>query len=1037
MKAGQTTLKPLIQGDKQYRVPLFQRPYVWERAQLRQLWDDMLVQYQDLLPAEVQAADRPHRSTHFLGSFVLAPVPAPQAHGVSAWLVVDGQQRLATILLAIAALRDVHATTDPQAHDRYNHRYLINEFVDGPESYKLLPARDDREAFFACIDGRTVDGAAVPGRILDAYRFFHLQLSRPLPDGTALDLALIEHVIVERLAIVDITVEPDDNPHRIFESLNATGVGLTQGDLLRNYLFMLLPTTGSRIYERVWAPMERELGPENLEGLARVDLLRRGQDAARDDVYRLQRERIEPFASDEGKVESVVRDLALRAKHYGCLLEPLREPDTRISVRLAWLKRWGAQTTYPLLMHIYDLVETGRATRDDMVEALSFIESFIVRRHVAQVPTNQLNRLFTDMIKQLAPGVPVAQAIREALSGPRRYWATDDQLREACRTKWFYISGRADQRRMILERLEQSYEDPEPVDLTKAKLTIEHILPQTLDDAWREQLREQAEDPDSLRDELLHTLGNLTLTAYNGQLSNSLFERKQQIYHDSHLRLNRGLIEATAWGRAQILARADELADQAIKIWPGPVPGAKGIPVAGFDWSRVDAVVSAIPPGRWTSYGELAQLAGTSAQPVGNRMSSSNLPTAYRVLDRFGRISESFRWPDPGDHREPAALLASEGIRFDDQGLADPEQRLSAYELACLIPVEFDPEELERLRALAAPDSPAWSGEEKWRTDGRLWHLEHRATAKTRPMLEALVAILAEVIPDTPPRWNQKYYVAWPLRGRNWLRVHPMASRVIVEVSRAPGHAGAAAEQLGYQLVAAGERPSGAADGPAMAQQGTDGDLWLTFRRLIDVQGPARDRLVEFLGEARDFFLETQPVGSAEAEPWIVDGRSWHLDQRCSAKTRSILEALVAIVGTAVPEADGPRWGQKHYVAWEFGGHRRWVRISTWPSWLMFRLRTTQPAAEVADRLGLAFVPEGTTPSWASNGPSLVQRVKEGVRVMFRAPIEVGGSVATGLPEALRRSLASEAGVTFDEAAEEDDDEFEAEVTEEAEEAVE
>jgi uncharacterized protein with ParB-like and HNH nuclease domain len=152
VKAAQTTLKPLIEGQKQYRVPIFQRPYVWDGPEVLQLWDDMTVQYRALHPAAPGEAVRPSRSTHFLGSFVLAPLASP-AHGVTPYLIVDGQQRLTTVLLALAALRDVQAKVDRRAWDRFNLLYLRNEFAEGLDRYKLLPAQLDREAFFACIDG--------------------------------------------------------------------------------------------------------------------------------------------------------------------------------------------------------------------------------------------------------------------------------------------------------------------------------------------------------------------------------------------------------------------------------------------------------------------------------------------------------------------------------------------------------------------------------------------------------------------------------------------------------------------------------------------------------------------------------------------------------------------------------------------------------------------------------------------------------------------------------------------------------------------
>src|SRR5438445_8248598 len=209
MKAGQTILKRIIEGERQYRVPLFQRPYTWGKEQLRQLWSDVLDQYTVLAAYDAEGASKPLRSSHFIGSFVLAPVPG-MAHGVSSYLIVDGQQRLITLLLALAAIRDWQRDKDQKAVDRLNQLYLRNEHADGPDRYKVLPTRLDRDAFFAFIDG--TPPPETDSNLGAAYRFFASQLTKPF-GGTdeLLNHHRLERVIVERLAVVDITTEEDDN----------------------------------------------------------------------------------------------------------------------------------------------------------------------------------------------------------------------------------------------------------------------------------------------------------------------------------------------------------------------------------------------------------------------------------------------------------------------------------------------------------------------------------------------------------------------------------------------------------------------------------------------------------------------------------------------------------------------------------------------------------------------------------------------------------------------------------------------------------
>jgi hypothetical protein len=411
-------------------------------------------------------------------------------------------------MLALCAIRDARATNEPEMRDRYNEVYLVNKWEKGQLRYRLLPTQADRPAFFACVDATAGRGGV--DNIGGAYRFFASRLA----GEPGLDLERLTHAIVQRLSFVDITTGQQDNAHRIFESLNATGVGLTQADLLRNYLFMLLPTRSDEVYEQVWRLMEQVVGFENLEGLARVDLQRRGMDVTTDDVYRLHQKRLEPISHDEGKVEQEIRDLAQRARHYRCLIDPATEQDAVIRDSLQWLRRWGAQTVYPLLMHLYDLREQGQCTVEQMRQSLAYIESFLVRRHLTGVSPKALNRLFIQLIGQLDTDGNIADAMRHALSHDRYYWATDDEVRSAVRSRNFYFAGRWEQKFVILQRLEESYQDPEMVDFGKADLSIEHILPQTLSDEWREHLAQLGQDADTVRDELVHTLGNLTLTAY-------------------------------------------------------------------------------------------------------------------------------------------------------------------------------------------------------------------------------------------------------------------------------------------------------------------------------------------------------------------------------------------------------------------------------------------------------------------------------------------------------------------------------------------
>jgi uncharacterized protein with ParB-like and HNH nuclease domain/alkylated DNA nucleotide flippase Atl1 len=752
MQVRETNLKQLVQGEKQFRVPLWQRQYTWRIADHRLLWRDILEQYSRARDGALSA-----ESGHFLGSIVLSPVPSA-ASGVASYLIIDGQQRLTTLALILCAIRDAAAKTDGQVIEKYDELYLINKFQDGEARFRFVPTQADRAAFFASVTRGTEAGAQDP--IGQAYRFFRSHVELLGPDEEPLDLERLTSVVVERLALVDITTSEGDNAHRIFQSLNATGVNLTQADLLRNLIFMLLPTRASVVYDEIWRPMERLIGFENLEGLARVDLQRRGIDVAVDDVYRRHQDRLERMASGEEEVEAAVRDLALRAQHYKRIIEPGTEDDPEVRAGLERLRRWGAQTTYPIVMAAYDLRERGLLSIDGMREVMSYVESFLVRRQLAGIPTNALNRLFVQLIEHLPEGPEFPMALRQELSRERRYWPSDEQLREAIRTRPFYFSGRWQQRKLILERLEQSYDHPEHIDFESTDLTIEHVLPQTLSDEWRDHLARLGQDPDEVHQNHLHTLGNLTLTAFNGTLSNNPFERKKQIYSGSHLELNRALAEKDAWGREEILARADELASQAIEIWPSPIPGVAEAP-RGFDWNRINAAVAAIPRGRWTTYGDLAQLGGIAAVAVGQHVANEpGLETAYRVLGSDGKPRSGFRWNDPDDTRSVIDVLVEDGIRFDINGSADLSQRIAVSELASLIDV-LDEEEIGESGTTREP-----IGQQEW--DWDRYARELGVPDENIAVAREIVNLLAEAISEKNLPWQavfRKGYVAFQRPG--------------------------------------------------------------------------------------------------------------------------------------------------------------------------------------------------------------------------------------------------------------------------------
>ncbi|MBV9025715.1 MAG: DUF262 domain-containing protein [Streptomycetaceae bacterium] len=681
MQAKETLFADLVQGRaQQFQVPLYQRTYSWKEKQLAQLWSDILEQA-ELLGSGEKA------STHFLGSVVLAPSPQNEAI-FPRWLVVDGQQRLTTLCLALAAIRDHVADVQPDEAERIDEEYLINKRKSGNDHYRLLPTQADRRQFAAHIRGAHAERAAGDS-VATAYRFFRRKLIEAGDPADPQDVFRIEQAITSRLTLVAVTAERGDNVHRIFESLNNTGLKLSQADLLRNYLFMRLPTRGEHVYETYWLPLQDSLSNDELEQLMWLQLVLDGDDRVRrQDLYAAQQQRFERAEASEAKIEAYIKELHRRCAHFRRLIHPEEEPDASVRAHLHRLDAWQAAVTYPALMLLLDRQERGELDASDTARAMSYIESFLVRRMICRVPTNNLNRIFQSVPAQLPLDVPVADGLQQLLSADNRFWPDDDELREKIRAAPFYHYGRWHQRKLVLQRLEESYDHPEPVDFAVAQLTIEHVMPQSPSDEWMRTLGKDAADGENAEDlhsRLQHTLGNLTLTAVNSELSNRPFERKQDLLKGSHLEMNRRIAATEYWGAQEILARAYELADRAARLWPAPLRGV-GRAERSRDWHLAHQVLATLPHGTWTSYGDLAAFIGSSAQAVGTHLANTpGVVNAYRVLNADGKVSAGFRWTpqDPGG--DVRARLSTDGIRFTATGAADPAQRLTSNDLALLL----------------------------------------------------------------------------------------------------------------------------------------------------------------------------------------------------------------------------------------------------------------------------------------------------------------------------------------------------------------
>ncbi len=574
MEAAEAKMQKVLEGSKQFLIPHFQRPYSWRASEWETLWSDLL----ELIGDE-------DAQPHFLGSIVSAPARSiPE--GIEKRLLIDGQQRLTTIILILAVLRQrAIAAGNPKLADRIMD-LVMNRHEDGAERYKLQPTQgetvqdSDRDALFSLIDGR--EQTSTSG-IQEARRYFEQKLARADAPGNEPLL----RVITSKLTLVSIILDDKDNPHRIFESLNGKGRPLSQADLIRNYFFMRLPASEHEaVYRGLWQPMQRRLGEEHLTEFVRHYLMHFGQVVKESDIYSVLKERVD---RSDRTPRAHLEELARFAEHYEVLLRPEACPVPGIRDRLKRLQMMEITVAYPFLLPLYADYATGSLTSEQVIEVLDVLETYVVRRFVCGVPTHGLNKVFTPLYQQVRKHPEISEGTKVILAD--RGCPRDDDFREHLDNGKLY--GRGERRTktlLVLHRLESALGHKERVGLDK--LTIEHVMPQTLSEWWQSEL---GEDWESHHEQLLHTLGNLTLTSYNSELSNNSYPEKRKLFAQSHIELNRYFADVEHWNEGEIQRRADALTDLALTVWPYFGPAREPLRASnGLAASTVD-VTSTLP----------------------------------------------------------------------------------------------------------------------------------------------------------------------------------------------------------------------------------------------------------------------------------------------------------------------------------------------------------------------------------------------------------------------------------------------------------
>ncbi|MER7724697.1 DUF262 domain-containing protein [Streptomyces sp. NPDC096323] len=599
MRADTVDLRRIFGKDVRYTVPLFQRPYVWDRDDnWSALWEDIR---RTVVRAEQASLTGETVAPHFLGAVVFAETPYPSS-SLETRQIIDGQQRLTTLQLFLYAARLSAATHNHERSVRLLSKFLENDEdlfdrAHNPDHlYKVWPTNADRDEFRAVMLGKRGNG-----RLSEAVIYFQQQIDAWLADAVEPRerLGVLVQTLREQLRLVIIDLEEHDDAQIVFETLNSRGTPLEHADLIKNLLFRIAERAGSdvdRLYKTYWAPFDQDAW--------RMEQTTGRITRSRLDVFlthwltmRTQREFTAStlFAEFERwllssavRTEDVFAELTRYAEIYDLIDDhPLNGTEGRFLYRMKVLQ---TSTPMPLLLFLYGLDESVLPPQRRR-RAIRAIDSYLVRRAVLNLSTRDYNNVFRDLVVAVArqpdrADESVIEAL-DAMQGHHRHWPSDQEFRASLEQTPIYARLVRRSVRILLEALEDELRTDHTEQLTLpvgdqagTKLTIEHVMPQSWRDNWPLLDGDPSEGDD--RDELVHTLGNLTLVTarLNPTLGNMAWDDKRQwLSQHSLLRLTHGTLLsappntdvsdwAATWDEHRIRARGTYLASLSSAIWP-------------------------------------------------------------------------------------------------------------------------------------------------------------------------------------------------------------------------------------------------------------------------------------------------------------------------------------------------------------------------------------------------------------------------------------------------------------------------------------
>ena len=554
MDARKGNIYEILNGNKQFLIPVYQRYYSWDLEQCRRLWNDIV----DMQKKE--------KVGHFVGSIVnIAEQAMPT--GVQKYMIIDGQQRMTTLTLLLLALRD-YAIKNPEDKTinarRIDNMLLKNEYEVGDERYKLLLTETDRDILMKLVDEKPID-EDTKSKLLDNYHFFV---------GKIADRELAPAEIYEsigKLQIVNITLDRTvDDAQAIFESLNSTGKELSESDLIRNYVLMgLEPAEQTYVYEHLWRPMELLFVYETQGAI----MDRFFRDYLTMKLTRIPKQgrvyeefKLYHLNCEFGTIRELCQDLLTYSKYYTDIVFK-RSPNPMLKSLYEDIIDLRMEVSYPFLLKVHNDFAEHVISQDDLLQIIRLCISYVFRRSICDVPPNSLNKTFATLRNEIRTN-DYLNSIKAffVLQDGYKEFPNDERFTTAFKSRDIYNMR---SRNFILRQLE-NFGNKAPICIEN--YTIEHIMPQNrnLSPEWQEMLGGNWKE---VQKTYLHTIGNLTLTAYNSEMSDHSFLTKIDMeggFKESALRLNSFVVKQSEWTEETIKERACILAEKAKQIWPFP-----------------------------------------------------------------------------------------------------------------------------------------------------------------------------------------------------------------------------------------------------------------------------------------------------------------------------------------------------------------------------------------------------------------------------------------------------------------------------------